>query len=672
MKRLKSLSLKKKRALAIAGVALLGLTVVGTIAYNQDNMFFANLFRLPGDVVEFSETFDSPDDWQPCQEIPKTAIATNRNATPRYVRMKINEYWRTKNTQTPITDHETTDLSLTWDDNGTTKHYAVINTQNDDEWELKSDGWYYYKTAIGQDESTDSLLESVTFNCEVNTAGEIRYSADGLSAESTPTEYADANYHLYITFQISDEEWPEPRHVVNCDNPDELYDIIACQTLGPDDNTTFGTSATFDDNRIGVSTYAPSKDDEYPVYYYRSGISTNFVDFADKCWQVLRTTSTGGVKLIYSGDTRTIQIGENEFTRICSSGEVLNTKFSDDFHENTLGSMNLNYAGYMYGDNGNAVPHEDGDYMHEAFYTSTGDRDHPEMWFANDVSWDGQKYHLVGEKKVINYWQGNYNSPPVESYIDVMQGYRYTCRGAVDECEYVDYMVSVTSGTNVSYAVSLYNGDTIEDYKSHMHENLHDSTIKTVVDDWYERTLLGHASMIEDTVYCADRDIRAGGMSGKDFFQENVSGSDPYSGYRAFSGSFLRNYYDHNDMSSDAKPSLSCRREDSYTVSSAKGNGALTYPVGLPSADEVILTYNNKWSSISGSSYWTGSFAMASSGSGPNVWNFISSSNNGEGSLSYSSLSTERVAMPVISLKPGAKVVSGNGNAWNAPYRIEE
>ena len=66
-------------------------------------------------------------------------------------------------------------------------------------------------------------------------------------------------------------------------------------------------------------------------------------------------------------------------------------------------------------------------------------------------------------------------------------------------------------------------------------------------------------------------------------------------------------------------------------------------------------------------------FAMASSGNGPNVWNFSSyRDNRGEGSLDYSSLSSENTVMPVISLKPGAKVVSGNGNSWNAPYRIEE
>ncbi|MBR3377891.1 hypothetical protein IKG50_00995 [Candidatus Saccharibacteria bacterium] len=93
MKRFKNLSLKK-RALAIAGVSVLCLVVVGTIAFNRDSIFFNNLFKLADDNVEFVETFDSPDDWQPCQEIDKTAVARNKNTTPRYVRMKINEYWR--------------------------------------------------------------------------------------------------------------------------------------------------------------------------------------------------------------------------------------------------------------------------------------------------------------------------------------------------------------------------------------------------------------------------------------------------------------------------------------------------------------------------------------------------------------------------------------------------
>ncbi|MBR3176479.1 BsaA family SipW-dependent biofilm matrix protein [Candidatus Saccharibacteria bacterium] len=671
MKRFKSMSLKNKRKLAIAGIGFVVIAIGGTIAYNQTTAIFGNKFKLGGDQIEAVDIVPPVDDWQPCQEYPKTAAVTNRNDTPRYVRMKINDYWRVQNSQQ--TDHETSDLAMTWTDNSGTHSYAFYNLQNQDKWELKSDGYYYYYQPLAAGATTESLIKSAEFNCDANLAGEMTYSQDGHVAENTQSNYSDSEYHVYVIFETSDVAYPEPRHVVDCDNATELYDIIACQTLGPDDNTTFGTSATFDDNRIGVSTYASTKDDEYPVYYYRSGVNTNYVDFADKCWQVLRTTSTGGVKLMYSGNMSTVQVGADEYVRACSSGEVLTSKFNANYQNMHQDSMNLNYAGYMYGDHENAVPHEDDNYMYETFYTSTGDRNNPEMWFANDVSWDGEKYHLVGEKKVIKFWQGNYNNPPEDSYLDVMAGHRYTCRGPVDECEYVDYMVSVTSGTQASYAVSLYNGDNIEDYKRHMHENLHDSTIKTVVDGWYRDNLSSHSDMIEDTVYCAERDIRGGGMSGKDFIQENVGQSQPYGAYRAFSGSFMRNYYNRDSVVNNAKPSLDCRNEDSYTVSSANGNGALTYPVGLPSADEIILTYNNKWSSISSSTFWTGTFAMASSGNGPNVWNFSSYiGNQGNGSLEYSSLSNELTVMPVISLKPGAKVVSGNGNSWNAPYRIEE
>ena len=160
MKRFKLSSLKNKRTLVIAGVSLLGIGIVGTIAYNQNSMLFRNLFQLHSGVVSFTEEFNSPDNWTPCQEVDKTAIATNHDTIPRYARMKINEYWRKNNTTTPTTDHTTTDLPLTWDDNGTIRNYAVINTQNDAHWTLKSDGYYYYDTALGKDESTLSLFRA--------------------------------------------------------------------------------------------------------------------------------------------------------------------------------------------------------------------------------------------------------------------------------------------------------------------------------------------------------------------------------------------------------------------------------------------------------------------------------------------------------------------------------
>lgn len=201
------MKIKQKRALVIAGLAVFACFIGGTVAYFSDRLSFDNNFTLGEDKVEFSETFDSPQSWLPCQETTKTAIATNKSETNRYVRMKINEYWRTKNSTTPDSDHETTDLPLTWTEGGVTESYAVVNMQNTDKWELKSDGWYYYKTALAANASTDSLLKSVTMNCDAKLTNGVSYSDDGLTGVTIPSEYAEAQYHMYITFQMSDTQY---------------------------------------------------------------------------------------------------------------------------------------------------------------------------------------------------------------------------------------------------------------------------------------------------------------------------------------------------------------------------------------------------------------------------------------------------------------------------------
>ena len=80
----------------------------------------------------------------------------------------------------------------------------------------------------------------------------------------------------------------------------DLYSTIANQVKttsvsyssinGTSDNGVFKFSGT-DDN--GGSN---------PIYYYRGNVTNNNVLFADLCWKIVRTTSTGGVKLIYNGE----------------------------------------------------------------------------------------------------------------------------------------------------------------------------------------------------------------------------------------------------------------------------------------------------------------------------------------------------------------------------------
>lgn len=189
--------LKKKRALiAILALIAVGL-VAGTIAYNNDRSIFTNIFGVSDFKTEFIETFDSPDNWQPCDEIPKTVIAKNNSGVRVNVRLSYEEFWKAKNGG-----------SLPLTRNGV--KLAIINFQNEDDWELRSDGWYYFKAGLAPGESTNSLFKSVKLDCSADFGGEniCTETETGITCQKEADEYADAEYHLKITVQMIAGEFP--------------------------------------------------------------------------------------------------------------------------------------------------------------------------------------------------------------------------------------------------------------------------------------------------------------------------------------------------------------------------------------------------------------------------------------------------------------------------------
>jgi hypothetical protein len=44
-------------------------------------------------------------------------------------------------------------------------------------------------------------------NCDAQLIDGVSYSADGKTGTTVPSDYAEATYHLYITFQMSDTEY---------------------------------------------------------------------------------------------------------------------------------------------------------------------------------------------------------------------------------------------------------------------------------------------------------------------------------------------------------------------------------------------------------------------------------------------------------------------------------
>ena len=68
-------------------------------------------------------------------------------------------------------------------------------------------------------------------------------------------------------------------------------------------------------NEEDASTYAN------PVYYFNEAVENNNVLFGGFCWQIVRTTETGGVKIVYNGKQKDISedytlLSESEYTNL--------------------------------------------------------------------------------------------------------------------------------------------------------------------------------------------------------------------------------------------------------------------------------------------------------------------------------------------------------------------
>ena len=208
-----------------------------------------------------------------------------------------------------------------------------------------------------------------------------------------------------------------------------------------------------------------------------------------------------------------------------------------------------------------------------------------------------------------------------------------------DNPAYNDYMYGST--LNTSYETTTAN------------EN--DSNIKKELDNWYKTHILGtsNESVVADAGFCNDRSLSSGnGYS--------TTGSHTYYGP-------YRRYYQTK------QPILKCaQNNDLFTLStSTKGNKALTYPIGLITVDELMLSgyadgYINKSAyTYSTSTYWTLSprdFYVSTATASEFVL-------NSTGSLSHYSVQDSFGVRAVINLSSEAQISGGIGTS-SSPYEI--
>ena len=363
----------------------------------------------------------------------------------------------------------------------------------------------------------------------------------------------------------------------------------------------------------GADTYAN------PVYYYKGNVENNNVLFGGFCWKIVRTTETGGVKIVYNG--------------VQKDGSCNNTGTDSQIGESAFNSSSNSpaYVGYMY----NKV----------YTYSRKSMSSQSNIVFGNSFFTYANGTYTLKNTMTVATWSSGYNT---------INNNHYTCMTTGTTCTSLYYVFYTMSST--AYYITLTGGKSVNDALNEMlyadDVNTKDSTIKTYIDSWYENNLIDYEDKLEDTVFCNDRSI------------SSLNGWNPNGGSTSgASDLYFENY-------STSNQSLVCANEtDRFSVNNFKAQ--LKYPIGLLSVPELSLS---GFSDSTASSHYfnNGQYVwLCSAGSFFYLRNFYAIVGAVySGGLSHDIGARSMGVRPSVSLKPGIEYSSGDGS-FTSPFVIE-
>ena len=181
-----------------------------------------------------------------------------------------------------------------------------------------------------------SIKNELEGNATIVKAKETLNGTLTVTLNKNATEEVREEYVCELTFNAVE------RDTIGVSEP-TLYDLIkskADTTTVIDYKVRSGVSGT---NGIYTTT---ATDGNIPVYYYRGDADkvNNNIIFNNMCWKIIRTTETGGVKIIYNGKPNN---GKCE-TQTGETTQIGTSKFNEKEDDNA-------YVGYMYGTAGSTT-----------------------------------------------------------------------------------------------------------------------------------------------------------------------------------------------------------------------------------------------------------------------------------------------------------------------------
>ena len=373
---------------------------------------------------------------------------------------------------------------------GTGDTQATIDPENnckvDFEVTLSLPGDFYEFTVdVINNGTIDGMIGELNKTLKVNneTVSEVpdylEYSVtyeDGL--EILPNHALNAGktetYLVRLEFRSDIEELPDTTTISISLEPQYIQaDSGATEPLHPTLYNVFKIESTSENGL--VQEYSDSHKDSFSqtgtekIYYWKATSTDNANTILDKwnvifggfCWQMYRTTDTGGVKLLYNGVP-----DEGK----CTATEIAQQIGTSVFNSNTSPA----YEGYMYNPN-TLITYKGGSDATSGSLFGTG----------------------------VTYSNGTYTLTSTSTTYD--NTHHYTCNNTTGSCSTVRYYYYYTGYTELNDGRNIE--EALEDMLSRDDVNQTNSAIKTAIDNWYQNNMTAYTSKLEDTIFCNDRSI---------------------------------------------------------------------------------------------------------------------------------------------------------------------
>ena len=419
-------------------------------------------------------------------------------------------------------------------------------------------------------------------------------------------------------------------------------------------------------NGEGLYRLYGTENDTYPIIYYRGNINNNNVIFGGFCWQIVRTTDTGGIKMIYNG------VATDNGTTCTNSSSSSRSLTPSSFNSSYYG---MSYVGYML--------NKEYDY---ASYAPTTD-----AYFGNSVEYGDFDNNGTNEYRLVSTSQtkddNHHYSCDLTSATGTCTNLRYYF--------YNDKYIILRDGEDIYDAIYKMTGNGTDEVKARAINQNYDlnkknSKVKTNIENWFKTNLtnevdanqINYQVYLEDTIYCNDRSFKTIDNSAYPSVYE-TSGWYPNGGstndyiHFGIRNRLVNSWFSTTNVpavkNTGTVPNIACPNEtDRFSVGNPKAK--LNYPVGLLTADEIVLAgaaggssnNNTNYYLYTGADYW----AMT-----PYGWNgslFINSVVEYYGDCGALAVGSATAGVrPVVSLKQGIEFESGGNGTPTNPYVVK-